>query len=474
MSTTTADPSHKTRNIILVGLIFAVVAFQLNATMLNPAVKQMESALSATTAQIAFTTSLFFLSKAIFQIFMPRLSDMQGRRKILIITMGILIVGTVISMLAPNVAWLYVGRAIQGACGPVFSIALLILRESTADEKEYGSKLGLIIAINGGVAGIDVILGGWMADNWGFRSILAFTLAITLVALYMIIRWVPESHPSQGEKMDWVGVVFLSIFFVTVSWAVGSNPFFLITNKSTDMWIWIGTAVVAMIAFILWEKSTKTPLIPRAHLTNRAIWFMPLTTILTLTSIMAIVNLVVPSFTQNPDAGWGMEASTASLLFMSPYALVGWIAGPFAGRLAGTYGYRFLLRASIAANVVILIFLALFGLSNPWVFGILIFLLGVTYAGTTNVMLNGLGVVLSPKEAPGLLPGLNGASFGIGASLSFALLGKTITAGSPKGSESIAGYQNAIWIGVGIMIATLLVSMLLPKPSADQAAEVEK
>src|SRR5690606_38943084 len=173
---TTAPPKPITVNqaALLLGLVLAVIAFQLNATMLNPAVEQMQHELGATTAQIGYATALFFLSKAIFQVFMPRLSDMAGRRRILFVSLGLLVVGTVIAMLAPSVEWLYVGRLIQGACGPVFTIALLTLREAASSEKEYGTKLGLVIAINGGVAGVDVILGGWMADQWGFRSILAF------------------------------------------------------------------------------------------------------------------------------------------------------------------------------------------------------------------------------------------------------------------------------------------------------------
>jgi MFS family permease len=472
-STTDAAPKHVTVNqaTLLVGLIIGVVAFQLNATMLNPAVEHMQVELDATTAQIGIATAFFFLSKAIFQVFMPRLSDMVGRRRIMTISLAVLAVGTVIAMVAPTVEWLYVGRAIQGVCGPVFTVALLILREAARSEKEYGTKLGLVIAINGGVAGVDVILGGWMADQFGFRSIFAFTLVVTILALIAARAWVPESAPSKGQRMDWLGVFFIAVFFVGLSWVVGGDPF-------NDVFPSIWTAVYAVltvgsiVAFVLHERRTAHPLIPADQLGNRVIWVMPLTTILTLTGIMAVVNLVVPSFTQNSDAGWGMNAATSSLLFMAPYALVGWLVGPFAGRLAGTYGYKRLLQLGLVSSAVVLLLLSLFGLhASPWVFGILIFLLGVTYAGVTNVMLNGLGITLSPKSAPGLLPGLNGASFGIGAGLSFTILGQAISSGSPVGSSSAAGYQSALWISVAIIAATALVTLLLPSRERSAAKQ---
>lgn len=453
-----------TTSTLLAGLILSVVAFQLNATMLNPAVQHMQNELSATTAQIAFTTAMFFLSKAIFQVFMPRLSDMVGRRRILLISLGILTVGTVISMLAPTVGWLYLGRAIQGACGPVFTIALLTLREATRSEKEYGTKMGIIIAINGGIAGVDVILGGWMADHWGFRSILVFALVATIIAFVAALRWVPESAPSKGEKMDWLGVVLITIVVIGLTWAVGGDPF---GHRFPSTWS-IGYGIAAIVAgllFVAHQRRSPNPLIPSNELGNRAIWAMPLTTILTLTGVMAIVNLLVPSFAQNPTAGWGMSATSASLLFMAPYALVGWLVGPFAGRMAPRVGYVRLLQVGILSSAAIVAAMVLVGMHNAVVFGVLIFALGITYGGITNVMLNGLGVLLSPSNAPGLLPGLNGASFGIGAGLSFTILGQAITSGSAVGSSSTGGYSTAMWISICILAAAWLVTLALPAPS---------
>ncbi|MER7081300.1 Major Facilitator Superfamily protein [Saccharopolyspora kobensis] len=459
--TSLSKPITVNQAALLVGLVVAVVAFQLNATMLNPAVEHMQNDLNTTTAAIAFSTALFFLSKAIFQVFMPRLSDMVGRRRILLVSLGVLAVGTVIAMLAPSVEWLYLGRAIQGACGPVFTIALLTLREAAATEKEYGTKLGLVIAINGGIAGVDVVLGGWMADHLGFRSIFAFTLVVTVLAIIATRLWVPESAPSKGGRMDWIGVALVSVVVVGLSWVVGGDPF----NPFPSAWtaVYAVITVCAAVAFVVHQRRSAHPLIPAGQLGNRAIWAMPLTTILTLTGIMAVVNLLVPSFTQNPTAGWGMPATTVSLLFMAPYALIGWLVGPFAGRLAPRFGYNRMLQLGLLSSAFVLAALALFGLKNAWALGILVFVLGITYAGFTNVMLNGLGVLLSPKDAPGLLPGLNGASFGIGAGLSFTILGQTITRGSAVGSTSAAGYVTALWMAIGIVVLAFLVTLLLPK-----------
>ncbi|MEK8146409.1 hypothetical protein NKH18_49455 [Streptomyces sp. M10(2022)] len=71
---------------------------------------------------------------------------------------------------------------------------------------------------------------------------------------------------------------------------------------------------------------------------------------------------------------------------------------------------------------------------------------------------NGLGVVLSPKEAPGALPGMNGAAFGVGSSVGIALVGPLAGAGT------LGGYREALWISVGITVLALLASLCLRMP----------
>lgn len=461
---TKESPMTKSRAMVLTGLIIAVVAFQLNATMLNPAVEIMARQLDVEVSAIAKSTSLFFLATGAFSIFVPRLSDMLGRKKVLAVSLILLIIGTVIAIWAPNIHWLYVGRVIQGTCGPVFALALLILREVVTDPEEYGTRMGILAAINGGIAGVDVILGGWMADNWGYRSVLVFTLVFAILALLGVFAWVPESRPTPDAHMDWLGVVLLIAAVITMTWTVGGDPFD--NPYPGPMTIVYGVATLILAgAFVFWQTKSKEPFIPKSAQRYRAMWAMPLTTILTLAGVMGVVNLIVISFAQNPTAGFGMNAALASLLFMSPYALIGWLVGPFAGHAAPRIGYVKMLQLGLLASFGVIILFALFGLNSKWLLGTFAILLGITYAGVANVMLNGLGVVLSPPEAPGLLTGLNGASFGIGAGISFTVLGQFITAGSPIGSDSNSGYVMALWAAAVITLLAFLQTFVLPRKS---------
>ncbi|MFI2412119.1 hypothetical protein [Streptomyces sp. NPDC018947] len=97
-------------------------------------------------------------------------------------------------------------------------------------------------------------------------------------------------------------------------------------------------------------------------------------------------------------------------------------------------------------------------------------LLGVTYAGIANIVLNLLGVVLAPKDHPGFLPGLVSAAFGLGAGLSFALLSAVQVTGSPQGSSSAGGYVSAMLLGAVVVAAAFAASFLIPQPREAEVA----
>ncbi len=97
---------------LMLALLTAVFAFQLNASMLAPALATMEVELNATTAEIGLTQTAFFTAAALFSLFMPRWGDLIGRRKVLVGMMVVTAIGSVVAALAPNVTVLFIGRVI--------------------------------------------------------------------------------------------------------------------------------------------------------------------------------------------------------------------------------------------------------------------------------------------------------------------------------------------------------------------------
>ena len=162
--------------------------------------------------------------------------------------------------------------------------------------------------------------------------------------------------------------------------------------------------------------------------------------------------------------GGDMGADMVSFATLTPYALLGLCFGPLAGVLASKFGYRSVLRAGLIVSIVGVLF-GVYLSNNASIPALVIIsvVLGIAYAGTANIMLNGLGIVLSPKDNPGYLPGMNAGAFNLGAGLSFAVLYAVMDAFAANGAQ--VGYTTAMLAAAVLLGAALLVSLFIPKPS---------
>ncbi|MEP7161611.1 MAG: MFS transporter [Dermatophilaceae bacterium] len=385
----------------------------------------------------------------------------------------VMMVGCAVAALATNINMLFVGRVIQGVSGPVVPLCLIMLRVEVPDPKLYGTLMGVLTAINGGIAGIDALAGGYLAENFGFGfgSVFWVMAAVAAIAAMLMIFLAPESRASSSDRMDWIGVVPLVV-------SVGAALIALNEMGKLGDANWglvAGLLVLAAVAFVtFWrvEDRSSHPLVATALLRRRATWALLLTTVLTITGVFAVMNGLIPLLAQEATAGYRMGAGESAWWTLTPYALAGLLMGPLAGRLASTLGYRTVLRAGMIGSILATgLFLPLIGADSRPLLLLASVLIGVTYAGTVNIMLNGLGIVLSPDENPGFLPGLNAGAFNLGAGLSFAALFAAKTAMSPADGSGTAGYVGALIAGIVILVLALGVSMLIPRPVG---AEVER
>ncbi|MFG2522341.1 MFS transporter [Streptomyces sp. NPDC048527] len=455
---------------LVIALLAACTAFQLNASMLSPVLVVMGRELHADQVDVGLSQTAFYTGTAIFGLFLPRLSDIVGRRRILLGMMAVMIVGEILAALAPDMTVLIIARGIQGVTGAVVPICLMVLRDEVRDPRRYGTLMGVVTAVNGGIAGIDAIAGGMLGTTLGFRSVFWVIAAVGVVAMAFCYFGVPESRPSRGVRMDWYGVLLLAGVVFLFQSAVNEMG----KGRSAD-WALIAALCAGGIicGAVFWriEGRVAQPLASPALLKRRATWATVATTVLTLAGVIAAVNGIAMSIAQDTVTGFGLGADSASLLLLTPYALLGWFVAPFAGRLASVVGYRTILRIGLAGSVVGIVGLAMFSTRGLVFLVGATLLLGVVYAGMANIMLNGLGVVLSPPGNPGFLPGLNSAGFGLGAGLSFAILPAVQAAMGPHGGSSHAGYTAALLVGAAIMALALLMSLLIPRPVDAETAD---
>ena len=463
-SQTPAPPTNipRTKNVVplMAALLTAVFAFQLNASMLSPALATMEKELDATSAQIGLTQTAFFTAAALFSLFLPRWGDLIGRRKVLIGMMAVTGLGCLVAAFAPNVTVLFLGRVIQGVAGPTVPLCLIMLRQQVANEKQYALLLGIITSVNGGIGGVDALAGGWLAGHFGFRSIFWVMAVLCVIAVVTVRLATLESTAEETFPMDWKGVAPLAIAIGALLTAFNE------AGKIEDAnWLLvvalIAIGAIGVIVFWKIEQKVKHPLVTVEYMKQRRTWALLLATLLTMTGVFAIMNGLVPNLAQDAVNGPGISASTVSWWTLTPYALAGLAFGPIAGMLAAKFGYKNVLQVGIAGTLLGVIAAVVLA-GQPTRAGLLVISLfvGITYAGIANIMLNGLGIVLSPADNQGYLPGMNAGAFNLGAGVSFAVLFAVATIFADNGGGYIAGMVT----GAILLVCALATSFLIPRP----------
>lgn len=452
---------------VMTALLVACFAFQLNASMLSPALERMAKELKTTDDVIGLTQTVFFTAAALFSLFLPRLGDMIGRRKLLTGMMVLTAVGCVLSALAgmtSSVALLFVGRVIQGVAGPTVPVCLIMLRVAVPDPKRYGTLLGVITAVNGGIAGVDALAGGWLAQNFGFGSVFWTMAVIAALAAVAVAFLTDESLVPGDHRMDWSGTIALVV-------AVGALLTIfkeLAKLSNANFWLVAGLFLLAALsaaAFWIQEDRTSQPLVATVYLQSRSTWALLLTTTLTMTGVFAVMNGLVPGLAQNTGYGPGLGTDVVSFWTLTPYAIAGLLMGPVSGTLAGRFGYRKVLRVGLLGTVIGLgAILAISPSATPVLLLAVNVFVGITYAGMSNIMLNGLGVVLSPSDNPGYLPGLNAGAFNLGAGISFAIL----PAVSVALGSGLDGFQGAVITGLVLLALAFASSLLIPAPAVEK------
>ena len=461
--------STKPRSVaaVMTALLIACFAFQLNASMLSPALVTMEKELHTDANTIGLTQTVFFTGAALFSLFLPRLGDIIGRRKLLVAMMTLTSIGCVLSALAgtfESVALLMIGRLIQGVAGPTVPVCLIILRQAVTDNKLYGTLMGVITAVNGGIAGVDALAGGYLAGHFGFSSVFWVMALIALIAAGCVLVMTDETSIDTPVPMDWLGTLLLVIAVGTALVAINEAA-----KLAAAKWVLVVILAVVCVlsALTFWrrEGATAHPLVTTTYLKARSTWALLTTTLLTMTGVFAIMNGIIPALAQDGEVGAGMAAEVVSLYTLTPYAIAGLAMGPVAGTLAGRIGYHKVLRIGLAGTIIGLI-LTIFSVYHPTPAFLLIIsiFVGITYAGIGNIMLNGLGIALSPADNPGYLPGLNAGAFNLGAGMSFAVL-YAINTAAGMGQH---GYVVTTVAGAILLCAAFAFSLLIPKHAPQQ------
>jgi DHA1 family bicyclomycin/chloramphenicol resistance-like MFS transporter len=190
-----ADPASDRLDIRRLALLTLLVAFAaLSIDITIPALSQFAAAFRISTSAAQLTLSVFVLGFAVAQLLAGPLSDRFGRRPVLIGGCTLYVAATIGCMMATNATELIGGRFLQalGCCtGPVVGRAIV---RDIYGEQRAAKVLSYMASVMGLVPGIAPIVGGVMAQAWGWRAVFGVMLAFGATALAGCLLMLRETN----------------------------------------------------------------------------------------------------------------------------------------------------------------------------------------------------------------------------------------------------------------------------------------
>jgi EmrB/QacA subfamily drug resistance transporter len=237
----------------------------LDNTVVSVALGSVQTDLHTGVSALQWVVSAYALTFAGAMLAFGMVADEFGRKKVMLIGVGIFCAGSVLAALAPNAGVLIAGRAVMGLGAAASEPGTLsMLRHVYDDERTRTRALGVWTAVSGLALAAGPVIGGALIGVWSWRGIFWFNLAFGLAALVAGAVLLPESADPDAHRVDISGVV-LGVA------ALAAFTFAIINAETSgfaapDVITLLGVAVVAGAAFFWRESRAAHPLLDLRYL----------------------------------------------------------------------------------------------------------------------------------------------------------------------------------------------------------------
>ena len=356
-------------------------------TMLLPAIPDIITEFNISYNTASWILTAYLIAGAVMTPIAGKLSDIYGRKKIVLIIMIIYIIGISLGGLSSNITILIISRVIQGIGISMFPIAFGIVRDQFPPEK-LAIGVGTFSAMFAAGSVVGLAIGGSIIQYFGWRNTFFSIIPIAILLWVIIKRFIYDHNTNQhyliqfspSEKssaapseqkqgtnvnsnnnndlevvttstksIDIKGAITLAIivisFLIVFSYlGTGSSSSDGRVGEdsiTTPIQIIIGfliTGIISLILFIIIEKRTKSPLIDFKLLSNKII--LP-TNILLLISFLAMFTVyqTIPILVTSPAPVGGLEGdalTTANIQL--PFMIVFLLFAPSSGFIISRLG----------------------------------------------------------------------------------------------------------------------------------------
>jgi EmrB/QacA subfamily drug resistance transporter len=449
----TRQPVAGVRRAAVVGVCcLTVFIIAIDTTVVNLALPLIGRGLHAPVSGLQWTIAAYSVTTASLMLTSGAIGDRFGRRAVMQAGLAVFIVASAGCSLAPGVGLLIACRALQGAGGSALTpMAMGVITATVPDPAARARAMGIWSGTFGAGMAVGPVLGGILADAWGWRSVFWINIPVGVIAMVLAGLLIPASHPARQRRADPVGQALVITFLACLVYGIiegqpagWGSPLIVATFA-------VSAAAMALLA--RWEQRHPEPLI-----SLRAFRSVPFSGALaiTLCAFTALGGFLFLTSLYLQDVH-GLTAWQAGLRLV-PVAAATAAAGPFAGRVMARHGVRAPLTAAGAALTGSCLMLALApGEASAAFLTGAYAAFGVGY-GAVNTVIADAAVAGMPRAQAGVAGGMTSAVRQAGHALGPSLAG-TILVSSLHGPlrDGFAAASRPAWLTLTACAAAVLV-----------------
>lgn len=428
----------------------------LDVTVVAIALPHIETDLGMSREALAWTISAYTLTFGGLMLLGGRLADLIGAKRVVLAGLLIFTAASFVTGVATSPGMLVGGRIAQGVGAALLSPSALAIVMSLFDGDERNRALGVWSALGGGGAALGVLLGGLLTAGPGWPWVFFVNVPIGLVIVVALARMLPTRQAAAPRaRLDVLGAVLVT----------GSSAalIYALINAGDQGWLTATTgwlvlaAAVGYLAFALWQRKARSPLMDVALLVRRPV--ATGTFLIVMATALMVAVFFLGTFYFQHALGYG--ALLTGLLFL-PVALATMLGANLTGRAIARMGARPL--------AVIGLFTAALGMAAPavWLNPVAV-TVGVAVAGAGTGALfvvasaTALGQV-APHEA-GIASGIVSTFHEFGASVGAAVVSSVAAASLV--SDTLDGFENGFLVAAAAAgVAGLVAAILTPGRAA--------
>lgn len=321
-------------NLIIAGVVLVIFLFAIDATIVSAALPTVVASVGGLELY-SWVFSIYMLASALSMPLFGKLSDLYGRRRLMLIGIGLFMLGSALCGAAQSMIQLILFRAVQGiGGGAINSLSFIIVGVVFPPEKRSRMQ-GVISSVWGVASVLGPLMGGLITQYWSWRWIFFINLPTGILAAALIVLGLHERDLERRRpRLDIKGAATLMLGLLVLFYAL------LRSGKAVNLFdpgliALFAFAVATLLLFLVLERRADEPLLPLDIFRLR---LFSVSTALSMVSAMGVYGFIgyLPLYVQGVLGGSPTQVGT----LLIPVSL-GWAAGGLmSGHGMNRFGYR--------------------------------------------------------------------------------------------------------------------------------------